>query len=113
MHRKRLGVPVAMGVGGSFEILWATCVARRDGAAIRIGVVDARIAGALALIPRYVRDFVGLGRRLPMALVAAWTQRPYFGRSTVTSVDTAEAMHVYVQGKLTWRRRRRLSRPCV
>jgi anti-anti-sigma factor len=36
-----------------------------------------------------------------MALVAAWTQRPYFGRSTVTSVDTAEAMHVYVQGKLT------------
>jgi N-acetylglucosaminyldiphosphoundecaprenol N-acetyl-beta-D-mannosaminyltransferase len=102
MHRKRLGVPVAMGVGGSFEILVGD-MRRAPRWVQRYGLewLMRALQEPWRLIPRYVRDFVGLGRRLPMALVAAWTQRPYFGRSTVTSVDTAEAMHVYVQGKLT------------
>jgi anti-anti-sigma regulatory factor len=36
-----------------------------------------------------------------MALAAAWTQRPYLGLSTVTSVTTRDTMHVYIHGKLT------------
>ena len=31
--------------------------------------------------PRYLRDFIGLARRLPLALVAAWCQRPFLGLS--------------------------------
>jgi len=88
------------GCRGSFEILVATCVARRDGSAIRIGVVDARIAEPWRLIPRYVRDFVGLGRRFPWRWWRPGRSGPILaGRRDL--VDTAEAMHVYVQGKLT------------
>jgi anti-anti-sigma regulatory factor len=50
--------------------------------------------------PRYVRDFMGLGRRLPLTLLAAWMQRPYLGSSHVTTVTTPQAMHVHVHGKL-------------
>ena len=50
--------------------------------------------------PRYLRDFVGLSRHLPMALVAAWSQRPYLGPSRVTTAMTPQVMHVYVHGRL-------------
>lgn len=50
--------------------------------------------------PRYFRDFLGLGRRLPLTLLAAWMQRPYLGQSHVTTVTTPQVMHVYVHGKL-------------
>jgi len=102
MHRKRLGVPVAMGVGGSFEILigdlyrapewiqrcgleWAARFVQEPG---RLG-------------PRYLRDFLGLARRLPMTLLAGWVQRPYLGASHATTVTTPQVMHVYVHGKLS------------
>jgi N-acetylglucosaminyldiphosphoundecaprenol N-acetyl-beta-D-mannosaminyltransferase len=102
MHRKRLGVPVAMGVGGSFEILVgdmrrAPRLMQRTGLEWFMRMVQE----PSRLGPRYLRDFIGLSRRLPMALMAAWTQRPYLGQSTVTSVNTNEVMHVYVHGKLT------------
>jgi len=101
MNRRRLGVPVAMGVGGSFEIIvgdlqraprwvqasgleWAMRLLQEPG---RLG-------------PRYLRDFVGLGRRLPLTLLAGWMQRPYLGDSHVTTVSTPQVMHVYVHGKL-------------
>jgi N-acetylglucosaminyldiphosphoundecaprenol N-acetyl-beta-D-mannosaminyltransferase len=101
MNRRRMGIPVAIGVGGSFEILvgdmrraprwiqrcgleWAMRFAQEPG---RLG-------------PRYLRDLVGVGRRLPLTLLAAWTQRPYLGESHVTKVTTPEGMHVYVHGKL-------------
>ena len=102
MNRKRLGVPVAMGVGGSFEIItgdmrrapkwiqnfgleWAMRFVQEPG---RLG-------------PRYLRDFLGLGRRLPLTLLAGWMQRPYLGESHLTVVTTPHVMHVYVRGKLS------------
>ena len=101
LHRKRLGVPVAMGVGGSFEILvgdvWrAPEWIQRCGLewAMRLVQEPARLG------PRYLRDIVGLGRRLPMTLLAGWMQRPYLGASHVTTVATPQVMHVYVHGKL-------------
>jgi N-acetylglucosaminyldiphosphoundecaprenol N-acetyl-beta-D-mannosaminyltransferase len=50
--------------------------------------------------PRYLRDFLGLGRRLPMTLLSAWLQRPYLGKTHVMTATTPQAMHVYVHGKL-------------
>jgi N-acetylglucosaminyldiphosphoundecaprenol N-acetyl-beta-D-mannosaminyltransferase len=102
MHRKRLGVPVAMGVGGSFEILVGDVIraprwVQKSGFEWLMRCVQE----PSRLAPRYLRDLIGLGRRLPMALLAAWMQRPYLGESSVTSVNTAEVMHIYVHGRLT------------
>lgn len=92
MHRKRLGVPVAMGVGGSFEIIVgdvrrAPRWIQRPGLewAMRLMQEPARLG------PRYIRDFTGLGRKLPMALLAAWTQRPHLGESHVSTINTPQA----------------------
>jgi len=101
MHRKRLGVPVAMGVGGSFDILVGD--QRRAPRWIQQCGLEWFMRCAQEpsrLAPRYLRDFVGLGRRVPMALLAAWSQRPHLGQSSVNSVNTAETMHIYVHGKL-------------
>jgi N-acetylglucosaminyldiphosphoundecaprenol N-acetyl-beta-D-mannosaminyltransferase len=102
MHRKRLGVPVAMGVGGSFEILVGD-VLRAPQWVQRCGLEWAMrfVQEPSRLGPRYFRDFIGLARRLPMTLVAAWMQRPYLGHSHVTTVNTPQVMHVYVHGRLS------------
>jgi N-acetylglucosaminyldiphosphoundecaprenol N-acetyl-beta-D-mannosaminyltransferase len=50
--------------------------------------------------PRYLRDFLGLARRLPMTLLSAWLQRPYLGKTHVMTTTTPQALHVYVHGKL-------------
>jgi len=101
MNRRRLGVPVAMGVGGSFEIIvgdvqraprWVQACGLEW--AMRFVQEPARLG------PRYLRDFLGLGRRLPLTLLAGWMQRPYLGDSHVTTVSTPQVMHVYVHGKL-------------
>jgi N-acetylglucosaminyldiphosphoundecaprenol N-acetyl-beta-D-mannosaminyltransferase len=101
MNRRRLGVPVAMGVGGSFEIIvgdvqraprWVQACGLEW--AMRFVQEPARLG------PRYFRDFLGLGRRLPLTLLAGWMQRPYLGDSHVTTVSTPQVMHVYVHGKL-------------
>jgi N-acetylglucosaminyldiphosphoundecaprenol N-acetyl-beta-D-mannosaminyltransferase len=101
MHRKRLGVPVAMGVGGSFEIIvgdvWrAPRWIQKCGLewAMRMVQEPARLG------PRYLRDFIGLGRKLPMTLLAAWMQRPFLGESRVATVSTPQVTHVHVHGKL-------------
>jgi N-acetylglucosaminyldiphosphoundecaprenol N-acetyl-beta-D-mannosaminyltransferase len=101
MHLKRLGVPVSMGVGGSFDILVGD-VRRAPRWIQRCGFEWAMrcVQEPARLAPRYLRDFVGLARRLPLALLAAWSQRPYLGQSTVTSISTPGAIHVYVHGKL-------------
>jgi N-acetylglucosaminyldiphosphoundecaprenol N-acetyl-beta-D-mannosaminyltransferase len=101
MHRKRLGVPVSIGVGASFDILigdqkraprwiqrcgmeWLTRVLQEPG---RLG-------------PRYCRDFGALVQRLPLALLADWSQRTHRGPSTVTTATDSRAMHIYLYGKL-------------
>jgi N-acetylglucosaminyldiphosphoundecaprenol N-acetyl-beta-D-mannosaminyltransferase len=101
MHRKRLAVPVSVGVGGSFDILVGD-VRRAPRWIQRCGFEWAMrcVQEPARLAPRYMRDLAGLARRLPMALLAAWSQRPYLGRSTVAAVGTPGVMHIYVQGKL-------------
>lgn len=101
MHRKKLGVGLAMGVGGSFDMLVgdtrrAPRWIQRSGLEWLMRMVQepARLA------PRYLRDFIGLSRHLPLALVAAWMQRPFLGPSRVTTAMTPQVMHVYVHGKL-------------
>ncbi|MGD0522091.1 MAG: WecB/TagA/CpsF family glycosyltransferase [Terracidiphilus sp.] len=101
IHRKRLGVPVAMGVGGSFEILVGD-VRRAPKWIQHCGLewLMRLVQEPSRLGPRYVRDFMGLGRRLPMTLLSAWLQRPYLGQTRVTTASTPQVMHVYVHGKL-------------
>ncbi|MFP5205988.1 MAG: WecB/TagA/CpsF family glycosyltransferase [Acidobacteriota bacterium] len=101
MHRKRLGVPLSMGVGGSFDILVGDT--RRAPRWIqRCGLEWAMrfVQEPARLGPRYLRDFAGLGRRLPMALLAAWMQRPYFGPSRVATSGTGQILNVQVHGRL-------------
>ena len=101
MHRKRLGVPVAMGVGGSFEIIVGD-VRRAPKWIQRCGLEWAMrlVQEPSRLGPRYLRDFTGLGRKLPMTLLAGWLQRPYFGASHATIVKSPQVLHVYLHGKL-------------
>jgi N-acetylglucosaminyldiphosphoundecaprenol N-acetyl-beta-D-mannosaminyltransferase len=101
MHRKRLGVPLSMGVGGSFDILvgdnW-----RAPRWIQRCGLEWAMrfLQEPVRLGPRYLRDFAGLVRHLPMALLAAWWQRPHLGESTVTTAVTPQVLHVKIHGRL-------------
>ena len=101
MNRKRLGVPVAMGVGGSFEIIVGDMV-RAPRWVQRCGLEWAMrlVQEPQRLWPRYLRDFLGLARQLPLTLLAGWIQRPYLGSSHVATVMTPRAMHAYVHGRL-------------
>jgi N-acetylglucosaminyldiphosphoundecaprenol N-acetyl-beta-D-mannosaminyltransferase len=101
MHRKRLGVPLAMGVGGSFDILVGD-MRRAPRWIQQCGLEWAMrfVQEPARLGPRYLRDFIGLGRHLPMALLAAWMQKPFPGHSRVTTATTPQVMHVYVHGRL-------------
>jgi N-acetylglucosaminyldiphosphoundecaprenol N-acetyl-beta-D-mannosaminyltransferase len=102
MHRKRLGVTLSMGVGGSFDILVGDT--RRAPRWIQqCGLEWAMrfVQEPARLGPRYLRDFIGLCSHLPLALVAAWMQRPYRGSSRVTTAETPEVLHLYIQGKLS------------
>ena len=101
MHRKRLGVPLSMGVGGSFDIL-AGDMWRAPRWIQQCGLEWAMrlVQEPVRLGPRYLRDFLGLAQRLPLALFAAWCQRPYLGQSRVTTATTPQVMHVNVHGRL-------------
>jgi N-acetylglucosaminyldiphosphoundecaprenol N-acetyl-beta-D-mannosaminyltransferase len=101
MHRKRLGVPVAMGVGGSFEIIVGD-MRRAPRWIQKCGLEWAMrfLQEPNRLGPRYLRDFAGLGRKLPMTLLAGWMQRPYLGASHVTTVKSPLVLHAYLHGRL-------------
>ena len=101
MHRKRLGVPLSMGVGGSFDILVGdTCRAPRWIQRCGLEWAMRFLQEPVRLGPRYLRDFAGLVRHLPMALLAAWWQRPYLGESRVTTAVTPQVLHVNIHGRL-------------
>jgi N-acetylglucosaminyldiphosphoundecaprenol N-acetyl-beta-D-mannosaminyltransferase len=102
MHRKRLGVPLSMGVGGSFDIIVGDT--RRAPRWIQRGGMEWAmrfLQEPARLGPRYLRDFIGLCRHLPVTLLAAWMQRPYLGPSRVTTAVTPQVTHVYLHGKLS------------
>jgi len=77
-NRKRLGVPVSMGIGVSMEIL----------------------LGDLKRAPRSFKDFVGFLTRLPLALAANLSQRIYFGPTTTSRTRNSEYLHLHVAGKI-------------
>jgi N-acetylglucosaminyldiphosphoundecaprenol N-acetyl-beta-D-mannosaminyltransferase len=100
MHRRQLGVPVSIGVGGSFDMLVGDM--RRAPRWIQhCGLEWAMrfMQEPMRLGPRYARDFFGLVRYLPQALLAAWWQRSFRGPSRVTTASTREVMHVNVYGR--------------
>ncbi len=101
LHRKRLGVPVTMGVGGSFEMLVGD-MKRAPRWVQKCGLEWAMrfIQEPSRLGPRYLRDFTGLARKLPMTLATAWMQRPYSGDSRVTHARVPNVLHVYIEGRL-------------
>jgi N-acetylglucosaminyldiphosphoundecaprenol N-acetyl-beta-D-mannosaminyltransferase len=101
MHRKKLGVPVAMGIGDSLEILTGDAF-RAPRWIERIGMDGLMrfMREPARLGPRYLRNFVGLAQRLPEALLAAWSQRQYRGPSAVTTACDNSTMHIHVHGKL-------------
>lgn len=102
MHRKRLGVPLALGVGGSFDILVGeTHRAPRWVQKCGLEWFVRMIQEPARLAPRYCRDLLGLGRHLPMALLSAWIQKPYAGPSRITTSITPQVLHVYVHGRLS------------
>lgn len=102
MHRKKLGVGVAMGVGGSFDMLVGD-TSRAPRWIQRSGLEWAMrfVQEPIRLGPRYLRDFLGLCRYLPLAVLAAWMQRPYYGPSRITRAIGPQLLHVYVHGKLS------------
>jgi N-acetylglucosaminyldiphosphoundecaprenol N-acetyl-beta-D-mannosaminyltransferase len=101
MHRKRLGVPLAMSVGDGFNIL-ASDARRAPRWMRRCGLEGAMhfAQQPMRLGPRYLRDFLGLCRRLPVALLADWWQRPYLGQSHVSKTASSGALHVNIFGRL-------------
>jgi N-acetylglucosaminyldiphosphoundecaprenol N-acetyl-beta-D-mannosaminyltransferase len=101
MHRKRLGVPLSMGVGDSFDVLVGdTRRAPRWMQKCGLEWAVRFLQEPVRLGPRYLRDFAGLARYLPMALMAAWWQRPYLDKSTLIRVATPQVMHVSIHGRL-------------
>jgi N-acetylglucosaminyldiphosphoundecaprenol N-acetyl-beta-D-mannosaminyltransferase len=102
MHRKRLGVPVAMGVGASFDILVGD-QKRAPRWIQRIGMewMMRCMQEPSRLGPRYFRDFTALAQRLPLAMLAKWSQRTHRGPSTITTAHDSRVLHVYLHGKLT------------
>jgi N-acetylglucosaminyldiphosphoundecaprenol N-acetyl-beta-D-mannosaminyltransferase len=101
-NRKRMGVPVAIGVGESFEILTGDIEPapewiQRWGLewAIRLAQEPGRVG------KRYLRGFVALARKVPMALLARWTQRLHLGTAHVTTVTSPLTMHVHLHGPLS------------
>ena len=102
MNRKRLGVSIAVGVGGSFDIM-AGDTRRAPRWVQKCGLewLMRMVQEPARLAPRYCRDFAGLAFHLPLALLAAWMQKPYLGPSQVTTSITPQVLHVYVHGRLT------------
>jgi N-acetylglucosaminyldiphosphoundecaprenol N-acetyl-beta-D-mannosaminyltransferase len=102
MHRKKLGVPLAMGIGGSLDILVGD-VWRAPRWIERCGMewLVRFLQEPARLGPQYIRNLTGLAQRLPEALLAAWSQQPYQGPCAVTTARDSSVMHIYVHGKLT------------
>ena len=99
MNKKRLGVPVSIGIGGSLDMLLgdlkrAPRWMQKTGLewAMRLAQEPKRLG------PRYARDFMGLMTRLPLALLGRLTQ----GRATEAGTGVLEEsetdLHLHIQG---------------
>ncbi len=99
-HRNRLGVPPTVGVAGSFHIL--ACDVRRTPQWIqRFGLewaIPSRRSPCDGL--HSVLNLFGLLSRLPMALLAARSQRTFLFQSRVTTAVAQRVLHLHIYGRL-------------
>jgi len=101
LHRNRLGVPLTVGVAGSFDLLagdlpstprwirhfglgWAICMAHKR---VRIGLHS-------------LRNLCGVLSQLPLAFLAARCQRTFLYQSRITTAVTHDVLHFHVYGRL-------------
>ena len=99
MNKKRMGVPVSIGIGGSLDMLLgdlnrAPRWMQKTGLewAMRLAQEPKRLG------PRYARDFVGLVTKLPLALLGRLTQGKATESVTCRLQESEEALHLHIQG---------------
>ena len=101
MHARRSGVPVSIGIGGSMDMLVGD-VHRAPSWMQRSGLewLGRCLQEPSRLLPRYARNFSALALKLPVALMATFLQRKYYGPSAVNRSSDAGIVHLHVQGNL-------------
>ena len=99
MNKKRLGVPVAVGIGGSLDMLLgdlkrAPRWMQKTGLewAMRLAQEPRRLG------PRYARDFMGLVTKLPLALLGKLTQGRVTAAGTSLLRESDTELHLHIQG---------------
>ena len=101
MHGKKCGVPVSIGVGGTFDMLVGD-VERAPVWMQRCGLewLGRSMQEPTRLLPRYGRNFAGLARRLPVAIAGAFLQHPHHGNSSAHRTRESGIVHLYLRGSL-------------
>jgi N-acetylglucosaminyldiphosphoundecaprenol N-acetyl-beta-D-mannosaminyltransferase len=101
MHAKRLGVPVSIGIGGSMDMLVGD-LQRAPKWMQRVGLewFGRCMQEPTRLFPRYARNFNGLIRKFPLAVMARFLQRPHRGPSSVKRTSDIGMVHLHVQGNM-------------
>ena len=102
MHRRQLGVPVSIGIGGSMDMLLGR-VKRAPKWMQRTGLewFMRMMQEPRRLAPRYFKDFVGVMTRFPLALAATLLQRHYNGPTTTSRSNDANFLHLHIAGEIT------------
>jgi N-acetylglucosaminyldiphosphoundecaprenol N-acetyl-beta-D-mannosaminyltransferase len=102
MHRRRLNVPVCIGVGGSFDFLSG----KRRRAPLwmqrySLEWIHRAIQDPSRLARRYARNIVGLSRYLPIQIVAIATQAKGCPRTQITNKSVGAAQVFRIEGNFT------------
>ncbi len=102
MHRRQLGVPVSMGIGGSMDILLGR-VRRAPEWMQRSGLewFMRMMQEPRRLAPRYFGNFLGVMARFPLALAATVLQRRYEGPTTTSRTNDSNFLHLHIAGEIT------------
>jgi N-acetylglucosaminyldiphosphoundecaprenol N-acetyl-beta-D-mannosaminyltransferase len=101
MHARTLRVPVAIGIGGSMDMLVGD-VRRSPGWMQRNGLewLGRCVQEPSRLVPRYSRNMLGLVTRLPLAWTANLLQRRQTAPSVVNRTSESGIVHLQIQGNL-------------
>jgi len=102
MHLKRAGVPVSIGIGGSFDLIVGD-VKRAPRWMQKTGLewFGRCMHEPMRLIPRYGRDFTALATRLPIAMAGAFLQHPYEGGTATHRSNDSGIVNLYLSGSLS------------
>lgn len=101
MHLKRAGVPVSIGIGGTFDILIGD-VKRAPRWMQQTGLewLGRCMQEPTRLLPRYGRNFAALATRLPIAIAGGLLQRPHHASSATHRTREAGIVHLHLSGNL-------------